>query len=223
MAKQIFIGFMREGSTDQLFLKSIIERTFDDIRYECNTDIDIFEIEEIKTSSGLTFVEKVLEASSFGYNNFGMMILCVHSDADNKKLEDTYLARINPALEILSTKKDNEFCKIVVALIPIQETEAWMLADKELLKREIGTEKSDNELQIHRHPECIANPKESIETAIRIAREGLTKKRRKDLTISELYLPIGQALDLEKLEVLSSYQDFKSNIKEAFRKLHLLD
>ena len=98
-----------------------------------------------------------------------------------------------------------------------------MLADKELLKREIGTEKSDNELQIHRHPECIANPKESIETAIRIAREGLTKKRRKDLTISELYLPIGQALDLEKLEVLSSYQDFKSNIKEAFRKLHLLD
>jgi len=43
------------------------------------------------------------------------------------------------------------------------------------------------------------------------------------LTISELYLPIGQALDLEKLEVLSSYQDFKNNIKEAFRKLHLLE
>ena len=46
------------------------------------------------------------------------------------------------------------------------------------------------------------NPKESIEVAIRIAREGYTKRRRKDLTISELYLPIGQALDLEKLDEL---------------------
>ena len=58
MAKQIFIGLMREGSTDQLFLKSIIERTFDDIRFECNTDIDIFEIEEIKTSKGTSFIER---------------------------------------------------------------------------------------------------------------------------------------------------------------------
>ncbi|MDD4993051.1 MAG: DUF4276 family protein [Paludibacter sp.] len=223
MARQIFIGLMREGSTDQLFLKSVIERTFDDIRFECNTDIDIFEIEEIKTSSGSTFIEKVLEASSLGFNSFGMMILCIHSDADNKKLEDTYRNRIKPAMDVLATKDENNFCKIVVAVIPIQETEAWMLADKELLKREIGTEKSDNELQINRHPEVIANPKECIETAIRIAREGYTKKRRKDLTISELYLPIGQALDLEKLEVLSSYQDFKNNIKEAFRTLNLLD
>lgn len=223
MAKQIFIGLMREGSTDQLFLKSIIERTFDDIRFECNTDIDIFEIEEIKTSKGTTFIEKVLEASSTGFARFGMMILCVHSDADNKKLEDTYINRINPALELLATKSDTEFCKVVVALIPIQETEAWMLADKELLKKEIGTAKSDTELQINRHPESIANPKESIEVAIRIAREGYTKRRRKDLTISELYLPIGQALDLEKLDVLSSYQDFKKNIKEAFKNLRLID
>lgn len=223
MAKQIFIGLMREGSTDQLFLKSVIERTFDEIRFECNTDIDIFEIEEIKTTAGTTFIDKVLEASSIGYNNFGMMILCVHSDADNKKLVDTYQNRINPALEVLSTKDDNYYCKVVVALVPIQETEAWMLADTELLKREIGTEKSDNELQINRQPESISNPKECIEAAIRIAREGYTKKRRKDLTISELYLPIGQALDLEKLNVLLSYQDFKKNITDAFRKLHLLD
>jgi hypothetical protein len=223
MARQIFIGLMREGSTDQLFLKSVIERTFDDIRFECNTDIDIFELEEIPISTGTTFIEKVLEAASKGYNDFGMMILCIHSDADNKKLEDTYRNRINPALEVLATKNDNEFCKIVVAVIPIQETEGWMLADKELLKRENGTEKSDNELQINRHPEAVANPKECIENAIRIAREGHTKRRRKDLTISELYLPIGQALDLDKLGVLSSYQDFKTNIKEAFRALNLLD
>ena len=223
MARQIFIGLMREGTTDQLFLKSIIERTFDNIKFECNADIDIFDIEEIKTSTGTTFIEKVLESCSKGFENFGMMILCVHADADNKKIEDTYRNKIIPALTELDTKPSDMYCKIVVALVPIQETEAWMLADKELLKQEIGTDKSDNELQFNRHPELIANPKEVIENAIRIAREGYPKRRRKDLTISELYLPIGQALDLEKLEILCSYQDFKSNIKDAFRKLNLLD
>jgi len=223
MARQIFIGLMREGTTDQLFLKSIIERTFDDIKFECNTDIDIFDIEEIKTSTGTTFNEKVLESASKGLENFGMMILCVHADADNKELEATYRNKIFPALVELEAKESNKYCKIVVALVPIQETEAWMLADKELLKQEIGTDKSDNELLFNRDPELIANPKEVIENAIRIAREGYPKRRRKDLTISELYLPIGQSLDLEKLETFCSYQDFKTNIKEAFRQLNLLN
>lgn len=110
----------------------------------------------------------------------------------------------------------------MVAIIPIQETEAWLLADKELLKQEIGTNKTDNELGINRQPEEIANPKEVIETAIRIARADMTRRRRSQLTITDLYLPIGQSVDLEKLELLSSYRDFKNNIREAFIQLNLL-
>ena len=75
---------------------------------------------------------------------------------------------------------------------------------------------------INRIPEQIASPKEVIETAIRIARADMTRRRRGNLTIGDLYLPIGQSVDLERLESLSSYRDFKSNIRNAFIQLNLL-
>jgi hypothetical protein len=102
-------------------------------------------------------------------------------------------------------------------------TEAWMLADKELLKSEIGTDKSNSDLGIHREPETIADPKDTIKNAIRIAKENSTKrKRRKDLNISDLYQIIGQKLALSKLDGISSYQEFKNNLRDAFKQLNLL-
>ena len=100
--------------------------------------------------------------------------------------------------------------------------EAWTLADKELLKKEIGTTKSDNDLGINRYPEGIGDPKQTIKEAIRIAREDLTKRRRKDLTINELYLPIGQKIEIEKLDILPSFIKFKDSIRASFRTLNYL-
>ena len=219
---QLFAGLFVEGTTDISFLSSIVERTLQNVAFDCKGEIDL-EVKEIKIDkSGLSFCDQVVMASEKGFSEFGITILCVHSDADNKKLEDTYQNRINQAIDRLMQLEAKQYCKILVAIVPIQETEAWMLADKELLKNEIGTDKSDNELEINRQPESIARPKEVIENAIRIARENYTRKRRKDLTIGDLYLPVGQAMSLDKLEKLESYRDFKNNVKEAFKTLNLL-
>ncbi|TAE68325.1 MAG: DUF4276 family protein [Bacteroidetes bacterium] len=221
MARQIFIGLMTEGTTDQRFLKSIVERTFNEIKIECHNDIEIFDVELIEVSEN-KFVEQVLEASKKGFDEFGMTILCVHTDAEKQGIEYINQYKIKPAQEVLDRQKDTEYCKILVAITPLQEIESWMLSDKELLKKEIGTTKSDNDLGINKKAEETTNPKEIIENAIKIARENLTKKRRSNLTIAELYLPIGQKIELEKLDTLVSYQNFKENIREAFRKLKLL-
>ncbi|MFT5917918.1 MAG: hypothetical protein ACI81T_004435, partial [Bacteroidia bacterium] len=93
---------------------------------------------------------------------------------------------------------------------------------KDLLKQEIGTDKSDIELGIERFPEDIADPKQTISNAISIARKNITKRRRKDLSIADLYLPIGQNLELKKLESLPSYLDFKENIRIAFQYLNVV-
>jgi Domain of unknown function (DUF4276) len=222
MTRQIFVGLIAEGTTDHRFLKSIIERTFQKIKFECANDFEVMDIQEINVSKGISFVEKILQASKSGFNNFSMMILCIHSDADATDNIAAYRDRIAPALEELDKKDERYFCKIVTPIVPIQTIEAWMLADKELFKRQINTKKTDTDLGIYRKPEEIASPKEVIENAIRIARAELTQKRRVDLTISNLYLPIGQSIDLEILENLSSYQDFKNNVRKAFRKLNLL-
>jgi len=97
-----------------------------------------------------------------------------------------------------------------------------MLADIELLKKEIGTSLSDVDLGLNRFPEYYANPKEAIENAIRITSSEKPKRRRCDLTISDLYLPIGQKMDLSKLKVLPSYRKFEESIRNSLRELNLL-
>ena len=213
---QIYVGLFTEGSTDIRFLEPIVEKSFLQIaELQSSVDIEITVQPIIIDKKGKNFIEQVFEALSIGYAQYGISILCVQADADDKKLDTTYKNKINKALQLLT---NNEIkCKNIVALVPIQETEAWMLADKELLKIQIGTLKSDEELGIHREPEKIANPKEVIENAIRIARFGLTKKRRHDLKIDELYALMGQSIKLSKLDSLSSYQNFKLNIIETYK------
>lgn len=222
MTKQIFIGLMTEGTTDDRFLRSIVKRTFDEIGFECNGEVETVIVPIKIEKANLNFAEQVLLAAKLGYTELGIMILCAHSDADSINDEIAMRNKIMPAKQALIESESSDICRILTALVPVQMIEAWMLADKDLLKREIGTLKSDFDLCIHRHPEQIADPKTVIEEAIRIARAELTKRRRHDLVISDLYLPIGQKITIEKLDILPSFLKFKDSIREAYRKLNYM-
>lgn len=151
-----------------------------------------------------------------------MMILCIHSDADDATNQNVLDNKIAPARELIKAQSDDTTCKILVPAIPVQMMESWMLADKDLLKNEIGTTKTDNELGINRSPESITDPKAVIEEAIRIARQEITRRRRKELRISDLYLPVGQKVSIDKLKELPSYRRFQEDIRQAYRELHLM-
>ena len=224
MTRGISIGLLAEGDTDMRFFKSIVERTFKQIRYECKKQIDIYEIEEISNTKGTVSKEAILAAAKETQKQ-GLMVLCVHIDADDKSDMSVFENKINPALVELKKKDIVKYCRILLPIVPIQETEAWMLADKELLKNYLRTKKTDKELEIDVKPENVADPKEKIKNAIRKANEHQTKRKRKsrrNLDISDLYQIIGANLALEKLEPLSSYQTFKENVREIFRKLNFL-
>lgn len=220
--RQVFAGYFVEGSTDARFLDGVLRKSLLDIAYDCTSQIDVelFLIEIDK--QGLGFVEQVAQAANQGWNTYGIDFLFVHTDADDRTRDTIFENKINPAITSLMAKPGEDYCKKVVPVIPVYMTEAWMLADKELLKEEIGTELSDNELRIDRAPESIANPKETIEMAIRIARESRTKRRRNDLKIGELYSPIGAKVGLENLKKLPSFHQFIVELKQVFVGLGLL-
>ncbi|MDP5170425.1 MAG: DUF4276 family protein [Bacteroidia bacterium] len=220
--RQIFAGYFVEGPTDARFLEGILRKSLLDIAFECTSQIDVelFLIEIDK--QGLSFVEQVELVANEGLNDYGIDFLFVHTDADNSTIDNALRHKIDPAIASLMQKPDEGYCKKVVPVIPVYMTEAWMLADKELLKEEIGTELSDNQLGINRSPESIANPKEIIESAIRIAREKRTKRRRHDLIIGELYSPIGAKVELGNLKRLDSFNQFNIRLKQVFVELGLL-
>jgi len=219
MSKQIIIGFTTEGTTDVRFLESIIQRSFEDMAFECSEQIEVFPVLYIEKQTG-DFVQ-VVKTYAREAEKRGVMVLCVHTDADDATDAKTFNSKIIPAFTaVLNTNDD--LCKNLVAIVPIQMTEAWMLSDKNLIKFEIGTDKSDVELGIDKFPEVYSNPKQILEDAIRIARQDLTKRRRRELTIAELYSPIGHKLALNSLENLPSYQKFKEAVRWAFRILNYL-
>nr|WP_287673196.1 MULTISPECIES: DUF4276 family protein [unclassified Microcystis] len=148
----------------------------------------------------------------------GAMVLCFHADADDKTDENAFKERINLAFNAIKSD-ERDLCKNLVAIVPIQMTEAWILADKELLKKELCTNKSDSELAIDKEPESFSNPKETIKNAINKAREGMTKRYRNKLKIDDLYSPLATTIELSKLESLSSYKKFEEAVRDIFPQL----
>lgn len=219
--RQIFIGLITEGTTDNRFLESITKRTFEEIGFDCNGDIEIFVKPLAINKTNLGFVDYVRHASKRGVEEFGISVLCVHADADDIDDTKAYNYKIIPAKEILKGLDKDEYCTLLTPLIPVQMIEAWMLADKDLLKKEIGTAKSDNELGINKLPEQVRDPKTVIENAIRISMEHLPKRRR-GLNIGELYQPLGQKISLVELDKLDSFKKFKEEIRQAYHALNYM-
>jgi hypothetical protein len=218
---ELNIGLIAEGPTDIRFLESVIRRTYENVISEHNISI-IITLYPLNRNNykSIKFVDIVKESSKDGFDRFGVQILCVHTDADSKDASQAYKNKINPSIIAIS-KLGEEFCKNIVAVVPIQMSEAWMLADFELLKKEIGTTKSNEELKLKKKPEEYTDPKIIIEESIRISRADSPKRRRKDLKISDLYRPLGAKISLNKLERLESYIDFKRNVIESLKKLAL--
>lgn len=220
MANILTIGYSVEGSTDTRFLEGIIQRTFENMAFDCETDIEVFPLSYIPSPKLEGFVINTIEIAKQAAQN-GIQVLCIHADADAADADGTLAYRINPAFENIENYGPDPICKNLVAIIPIHMSEAWMLADTAIFKREIHTTKSNQDLGITRQPERIADPKELIQNAIRIAQSDLPKKRR-ELTIGEIYQPLGQKVPLESLRRLSSYNAFAAAVRNAFVKLNYL-
>lgn len=220
MIRQITIGFTTEGPTDVRFLESIIQRSFESVAFECKGQIEVLPVQHIPKQRG-DFVDVVIKYA-IEADKIGIMVLCVHTDADDTTDEHTFRHKIRPAFAAVNDSLGDGLCKNLVAIVPVQMTEAWMLCDKDLLKAEIGTSKKDEELGIDKFPETYSDPKAAIENAIRSARQNLPKRRRRQLSIMELYSVIGQKISLNSLENLPSYQKFKEALRGAFLKLNYL-
>ena len=219
MSNILTIAYSVEGNTDKRFLENIIQRTFEEVAFECDGDIDVYPIVHIPGPKKNTFVDNIVEIAVRSFDS-GINVLCIHTDADDVNNTAALKHKIRPAFDAVTNLKIDA-CKNLVALIPIQMSEAWMLADKELFKEEIEATQTNAELGIAKSPEKITDPKKVIEDALRIAQKEKPKKRQKN-DISTLYQPLGQKIAIKELEHLDSYNEFRANVVEAFRTLNYL-
>lgn len=219
MSNILQIGFITEGSTDKRFLSNIIRKTFEHVVFDCNFDVEVYEPEYLPKLSG-SFIEHI-ESQVTKHSYFH--VICIHCDADSPTIDHVMQYKIKPARKKIETL--DKACKNLVAIIPVQMTEAWLMADFDLLKDKINSNKSNSELGLpsrFNQIEKIANPKEAIIQAIRLSQENLSR-RRKRITIADLYSPISQELSIDSLNKLPSYESFAREVKIALSRLNYLN
>lgn len=220
--KQLFIGLIAEGTTDVRFLKSVINKSVLELSWQCDSQIEIFDVREIP-AEGDGFVQKMLNASKRACQDYGISALCIHTDSDAPSDKDVLRHKFEPFFSELNNMPEEEYCKHIIPTIPIQMIESWMLADKELLKHLINAQDmSDAALGIERLPESYADPKTTIENAIRLSLSRLPQRRRNQIGISDLYENLGSRLSLEKLKTIPSFVLFENNILKVFRDMGLM-
>lgn len=223
MPIQLYIGFTVEGTTDTRFLTQVIQNVFEETALDCRTDVVIEDVRLVEVPK-TEFIETMLTASRQAVKEYGMSVLCIHADSDARDIANVMEFKFTPFAEALNQLADDEYCKAIVPVIPIQMTEAWMMADKELLKIKIAAQgKRDIDLGLERSPEAYADPKQAIVDAIRIAQAEKTKRRRNELTINDLYDEMGQSIPLQRLRELPSFQHFEENVRSAFRSLGYIE
>ncbi len=207
------IAYIAEGRTDERFLGGIIKRTFESLLLiETDALIDVYDPLYLGKAT-LDTIPDLLEKVE------GYLVLCVHTDADKAKADMAFKQRIEPIFKAIRAKNKN--IKLV-AVVPVYMTESWMLADKETLKKELFTDKNNTELGLNTAVETINNPKERIEEAIKIIDRDLPLKERNQVKIGELYTPLGQQIKLTALERLSSYQVFKTAVRNSLIALNFI-
>lgn len=168
------------------------------------------------------FSTGVIKASKEAMEIFGATTLAVHADADTLSYEERRDTNFAKLLETVKNLDSEKYCTVITPVIPVRMIEAWMLADRDLLRKELGTSMTNAQLEIDGDPESFADPKQKIVEAIRKASENAThKKPVNKIDISDLYQIMGKKLGLDQLERLDSFKKFEQEILTTFKNIGL--
>ncbi len=220
--KKIGLALYCEGNSDEYFLPILLQRTSRHIIIEGGgSDINIPPVERIevpKSGQSDDILEAAIKAGTEGHH-----ILFIHADADDPRSDEVRKYRIEPGFRKVqeTTKK---VCKNLVPVIPIQEIEAWMLADIKTLQAALDTNMDAKELGLPVRPmlvEKISDPKHVLREAVRISLAHKSRRHR-NMNFEILYTRLAQEIRLDFLKQVPAYKTFASELMHALKSFNLI-
>ncbi|HVB26066.1 MAG TPA: DUF4276 family protein [Ktedonobacteraceae bacterium] len=216
--KKLSLALYSEGSTDQHFLPDVIRRTSRQIlarygQHSLNVQpIDIITFSKV----GLKQDECILQAAR---NAIDYHVLIVHADADHRTNEKAFLERFKPGYVLVQDQEN--VCKHLVPIIPIQMTEAWMLVDHMALQVAIGTEMTARDLGLPPKAKLVENdsdPKQTLHLMLQKANAHRPRRQRHNqASLSTLYSLLGREINLERLQQVPSFMQFENDLTETLK------
>ncbi len=224
--KSLVLALCAEGPSDHLFLPIVIQRTSRQLlEQHKQKEVRALPVKSIvPTRAGLGQAEYIVQAACRAVD---CDALIVHADADERTSERALRERYQPGYQQVQQMREHreQICKHLLPLVPIQMTEAWMLADQEtLLQRVIGTSMNAQSLCLPtraRQIEADADPKSTFNLAVQRAYQHRSRRHR-HIDITSYYESLAQQIKLERLHFLPSYQQFVKDLTDTLKTLNFI-
>jgi hypothetical protein len=224
--KSLLLGLYAEGHSDYLFLPAVIQRTSRWLlEQHKQMEVRTLPIKSIiLNETGLGQAESIVQAACRAIDCHALII---HTDADHRTSEPALRERYQPGYQQVQQMREHreQICKHLLPLVPIQMTEAWMLADQEtLLQRVIGTSMNAQSLGLPtraRQIEADADPKSTFNRVVQRAYQHRSRRHRQ-IDITPYYESLAQQIKLERLHFLPSYQQFVKDLTDTLKTLNFI-
>ena len=137
-------ALVSEGVTDERFLPPLLARMLQEICAEFEDSVEVADVRVLREKRGPRRIDEVLDLVDRNRGSF--LVVFFHHDrgAREGRTETEWLGPLRAAWGPRSER--------LIAVVPVRETEAWMLADGNALRRTLGVRWSDQELGVPSHP-----------------------------------------------------------------------
>lgn len=214
------LALFAEGFTDHRFLRPLLRRVTERACLASRFSVELGEVLELHSpvpAGELNRAERILQAALEAAGVWHLLFL--HSDGAGDPAA-ARSERIDPAVARLRTQLP-ESDRGFVAVVPVRETEAWVLADPTAVRVAFGRAEGDD-LGLPEPPakvEDLLEPKKALREAyFGIERRGRASRRR----ISSFFEVLGETVSLERLDGVPAFSSFDRDLRQQLASLRVL-
>ena len=148
-------ALISEGKSDDEFLPRLLTRLLEDVGLrECTETVEVADVLRLRHRSRPPTIDEVLSLVDGSAGSFPLVFYHRDQGASPSRVEREWLT---PLLARWGSRGER-----LVPVVPVRETEAWLLADGDALRTAFGVRWSDRELGLPSEParvEQVADPK----------------------------------------------------------------
>lgn len=215
------LALYAEGSTDYQFLCPLLLRLCESACAQAAQPVEIGGVLPLDHAHPMRAAprgERIAQAAQEAAGSWNLLF--VHADAGGDA-ERALRERVTPGLDRArgAARPRAEG----VAVVPVHETEAWVLADGNALRAVFGSTLNDAALGLPAQPaglERLAEPKLTLAGAF-----GATRPtgRRARAGATALFNALGEQVALDRLRALPSFLALERDLQAALRRLQILN
>jgi hypothetical protein len=215
------LALFAEGPTDHQFLRPLLHRVANELCVAFAREIvEVGEVLELHSPARVKdsdWATRIVEGAHDAWGGFN--VLFIHTDGGGDP-ESAARERVLPAVRLTAAKPEWEGVRIV-AVVPVREVEAWVLADGDALRASFGTMLDDSRLGLPAHRrgvEAIADPKQVLAQAYTKVVGRASRKRN----AANLLGVLGERVRFSCLRDVPAFVSLESTFRTALTELGYL-